>query len=122
MGGIIKAHCKCGFESEDIYAGGGRSNFLEVCNAPAICLNCNIFLIKNYMKEQSNCPKCRKKVVFYNDPQVQEQASESYESYNDIFSWNVSDEKGEFRLPDTKYLCPKCKEMTMEFLDIGNWD
>jgi len=121
MGGIITAHCKCGFESEDIYAGGGMSNFLEVCNAPAICLNCNIFLIKNYMKKLSKCSKCRKKVVFYNDPKVQEQVSESYESYNDIFSWNI-EKKGTFRLPNTQYYCPKCNEMTMEFLDVGNWD
>lgn len=122
MGGIIKAHCKCGFESENIYAGGGMLNFHEICNAPAICLNCNIFLIKNYMKKHSKCSECRGKVTFYNDLQVQEQVSESYKWYNDMFSWNVSDEKGEFRLPDTKYLCPKCNKMTMEFLDVGNWD
>ncbi len=122
MGGIIRAHCKCGFNSGVIYAGGGMSNFLEVCNAPAICLNCDIFLIKNYMKEQSKCPKCRKKVVFYNDPQVQEQVSESHKESSCIFCWNVSDEKGIFLLLDKKYLCPECKEMTMEFLSTGSWD
>jgi len=122
MGGIIEAHCKCGFESGAIYAGGGMSNFLKVCNAPAICLNCNIFLIENYIEKHSKCPKCREKVTFYNDPKVQEQVSESYETYNDIFSWNINDEKGEFRLPNTRYYCPGCNEMTMEFLSVGNWD
>jgi len=122
MGSILKAQCKCGFELEDIFAGGGMLNFHEICDAPAICLNCNIFLIKNYMKKYSKCPRCQKKVAFYNDLQVQKKVSESYETYNDIFSWNVNDEKGEFRLPDTQYYCPECNEMTLKFVCIGSWD
>ncbi|MBT7087989.1 hypothetical protein HN928_03400 [bacterium] len=121
MGSIIRAHCKCGFESEDIYAGGGMMNFHEICNAPAICLHCNTFLIKNYMKKYSKCPKCRKKVTFYNDSQVQEKVSESDESYYDIFSWDM-EEKGTFFLLNIQYYCPKCKKKSLKFVDIGNWD
>ena len=122
MGSILRAKCKCGFTSETILAGGGMLNFHEVCNAPAICLNCNLFLIKNYMKKYSKCPKCRKKVTFYNNPQIQKKMPESYKKYNEIFCWYIDKIKGTFRLPDTQYFCPNCKEMTLEFFDLGNWD
>lgn len=122
MGSIIKAICECGFESGDIFAGGGFLNFQTICSAPAICLNCNRFLIKNYMKKYSKCPVCWKKVTFYNDPSVQIQINESYKKSDNVFSWHVNDEKGEFRLPNTRYLCPKCGKMTLKFEKVGNWD
>jgi len=121
MGSIIKAICKCGFESEDIFAGGGFRNFQTTCTAPAICLNCQRFLIKNYMKKHGKCPDCGKEVTFYNDPSVQTQMNES-EKPRDIFSWHISDERGDFQLPNTRYLCPKCGKMTLIFILIGNWD
>ena len=122
MGNIIKAVCECGFESGDIFAGGGFLNFQTIFSAPTICLNCNRFLVKNYMKKYSKCPICRKKVTFYNDPSVQIQINESYKKSYDVFSCYVSDEKGEFRLPDTRYLCPKCGKMTLKFVSFGCWD
>ena len=64
MGIIIKAICKCGFESEDIFAGGGFLNFQTNCSAPAICLNCRRFLIKNYMKKTRNVQYVERKFLF----------------------------------------------------------
>lgn len=121
MGSIIKAVCKCGFESGDIFAGGGFQNFQTTCMAPAICLNCRKLLIKNYTKEHEKCPDCGREVTFYNDPQVQTQTNESKKT-RDIFSWHTNDEREDFQLPDTQYLCPKCGKMTLTFILIGNWD
>jgi len=121
MGTIIKAICKCGFESEDIFAGGGFSNFQNTCTAPAICINCKRFLIKNYKKKHERCSDCGKEVTFYNDPSVRTQIDESEKS-GDIFSWPIDDQRGDFKLPNTRYLCPKCGKMTLEFAVVGNWD
>ena len=74
------------------------------------------------MKKYSKCPKCRKKVTFYNDPQVQKKTSESYKKYNEIFCWYIDEVKGTFGLPDTQYFCPNCKKMTLKFFELGNWD
>ena len=121
MGTIIKAICKCGFESKDILAGGGFSNFQTTCMAPAICLNCRKFLVKNYKEKDENCPTCGKKVVFYNDPSLQIRIKEPTKA-RVIFSWRISDDGKDFRLPDTLYLCPECGEMTLTFVEGGFWD
>jgi len=73
------------------------------------------------MKKHAKCPDCRKEVTFYNDPSVQAQLSESKKA-KDIFYWHISDERGDFRLPNTRYLCPKCGKMTLTFVFIGDWD
>lgn len=121
MGEIIKAICTCGFESENIFAGGGFQNFQTTCTAPAICLNCRKFLIKNYKKKHEKCPDCGKGVTFYNNPSLQIQTDESKKS-RVIFSWHISGKRGDFQLPDTQYLCPRCGKMTLTFIVIGNWD
>jgi hypothetical protein len=123
MGGILEAHCACGFESGHLLVGGGMLTFHEICHAPAVCLRCNIFLMKNYMKKYSKCPECNKKVVFYNDPSVQmEFVSSSHDEEDQIFSWYLDEERGHFDLPKTTFFCPNCKNVTLKFRDIGNWD
>jgi hypothetical protein len=120
MGSILMAQCKCGFKLKSLFVGGGMANFDKICKEPAICLKCNILLIKNNMKKHSffhpRCPKCWRKITFYSDPKVQKQEFKSYERYN------LNGEKKTFRLPDTHYYCPECNEMTLKFVDIGNWD
>jgi len=120
MGSMINAICDCGFQSGTIMVGGGMLNFDTVCYAPAICLRFNIFLVKNYLKKYSKCPKCRKKVVFYNNPIVQEKLKRNENRYNDIFSWRL--EKSEFQLLDLNYLCPECGKMSLRFVREGHWD
>jgi len=61
-------------------AGGGYAReqyYKTTCMAPAICLNCRKFLIKNYMKRHEKCPDCEKEVTYYNDPSVQAQMNKS---------------------------------------------
>jgi ribosomal protein S27AE len=121
MGDMLQAMCECGFKSEPILAGGGMVNFTHYCGAPAVCLHCQDFLIKNYKKKYSKCPSCGKKVTFYNDPSLQLPVTESYK-HHQIFEWHINNEKADFRLQDTQYFCPKCGKMTLTFECIGNWD
>lgn len=117
MGIIIVAKCECGFESDEIYAGGGMRNYHDNCSAPAVCLNCNQFLVKNYMKKYAKCPKCRKKVIFYNDKQLQEKS----DNERTILEWNAMNDQ-QFTLPEIKFYCPKCRKKTMNFHWGGLWD
>jgi DNA-directed RNA polymerase subunit M/transcription elongation factor TFIIS len=124
MGSIIKAVCGCGFESENIFAGGGFMNFMTNLTAPALCQKCQSFLVSNYLDKGSKCSKCGGTLLFYNDPSLQivnaNDASSEHEQ--DVFSWRHPDKGREFRLIDTLYLCPKCKEMKMKFIGVGCWD
>jgi DNA-directed RNA polymerase subunit RPC12/RpoP len=138
MGAVIEARCACGFESGRIYAGGGFQNFEQVCAAPALCMKCRQFVIKNYKNKYSKCPTCNRKLMFYNDSKLQAPKDGKRGEYGvfkqgefrfpdnfdpgkgdgprDVFVW------GKFRLPDVEYLCPKCGKMTMEFSHVGDWD
>ena len=60
---------------------------------------------KNLKAFTCKCPDCGKEVTFYNDPSVQAQVFKSREA-KDIFSWYISDAREDFRLPNTRYLCP----------------
>jgi Zn finger protein HypA/HybF involved in hydrogenase expression len=121
MGDMLQALCECGFKSKIILAGGGIVNFTHYCGAPAVCLHCQEFLIKNYKKKYSKCPSCGKKVTFYNDSSLQIPVSESYKNHK-IFEWHINNEKVDFQLQDTQYFCPKCRKMTLTFECVGNWD
>ncbi|MBN1573614.1 MAG: hypothetical protein JW984_10505 [Deltaproteobacteria bacterium] len=120
MGTVFQAKCECGFESEEIFAGGGMLNFTEYCGAPAICLKCRKLFVKNYLKDNPKCSYCKRPVIFYDDPSVHAPIDSSEED-NVIFDWRLEDDNF-FELPDTMYLCPKCGKMTMEFISIGCWD
>jgi DNA-directed RNA polymerase subunit RPC12/RpoP len=86
-------------------------------SAPAFCKKCHSLVISNYLSKRPRCPRCRGKVIFYNDKTLQEG-----DSQEDVFSWTISDEGNVFRLPKILYLCPICGQMKLEFFDIGCWD
>lgn len=96
-------------------------NFMTVCDAPAICRNCRLFLVRNWLKPSARCPRCRRQVTFYSDPSVQEPVSPPGDEADCILSWNTEG-KGTFRLPRTRYLCPSCGKLTLEFEEVGDWD
>ncbi len=116
MGDILQGICECGFDTGNIPGGGGFSDFETNCSAPAVCINCKKFLVKNYLKKYSKCPACRKKVTFYNNPSLQIEISQTGSNYNHVFSWD------DFYLPDTLYWCPKCEKKKMRFIDVGCFD
>ena len=122
MGNIFRGLCQCGFDTNEIFVGGGFVNFMDTCNAPAICPHCNEFLIRNYMKKNAaRCPGCHSIVTFYDDPSLQ-RPSTGTDEYDYLFIWRIADKDEFFKLPDTKYLCPKCRNMTLRFEDKGCWD
>jgi len=93
MGTIIKATCQCGFESWNIFAGGGFTNFMPDLAAPAFCKKCKALVVSNYLSKKPKCPKCKGKIVFYNDKTLREE-----DSREDVFTWR-SDDGENFRLP-----------------------
>ena len=117
MGDILRGICKCGFDTDTFFAGGGFHDSETNCSAPAVCRNCKEFLVKNYLKKYSKCPVCRKKVTFYNSPSLQIESSQTgSNNCNIVFSWD------DFCLPGTLYWCPKCEEMRMKFIFAGRFD
>jgi Zn finger protein HypA/HybF involved in hydrogenase expression len=122
MGNILRGSCRCGFDTDDIFVGGGFMNFMDTCNAPALCLSCNEFLVRNYIKKgTARCPACHKSVTFYDDPSLSDQSTQT-EEFDWLVTWRIADRNEFFKLADTRYLCPQCKQMTLVFKDRGNWD
>ncbi len=80
--------------------------------------------ILNWLENDPQCKACSGKVVFYNDPSLQEEMPNSSKDSKDtkkVFSWNAYP-MGVFVLPDTNYLCPQCGNMTLRFKQVGYWD
>jgi len=122
MGQILQATCPCGFDSTKLFLGGGMMNFTTYCGAPALCDSCGAFLVLNYLDPNPRCGDCKGTVRFYNDPALRSTSEQSDQKSHDVFSWNVGGRLGTFSLPDTEYLCPKCREIKMSFVSVGNWD
>jgi ribosomal protein L37AE/L43A len=117
LGTIIRASCECGFQSSEIYAGGGFMSG-STCNVPAFCPKCKEMVVANYSKKAVRCPECHGKLVFYDDPSLREAHADI------IFDWGGSgiDDRWASYLYNTNYLCPKCGRMKMRFSDVGMWD
>jgi DNA-directed RNA polymerase subunit M/transcription elongation factor TFIIS len=122
LGSIIRAVCDCGFESQDIFAGGGFVNFMTDLAAPALCQHCHSLIVANYLENRGNCQKCGNIIVFYNDPSLRVSNNKGTNNERYVFYWRLPDEQGEFALVDTLYFCPKCNKMMMKFIDVGCWD
>lgn len=66
MGTMVRAVCTCGYEYSFLQ-GGGFLDFLEVDKEPALCSNCHRLVVVNYISKRPRCPRCRRKIIFYND-------------------------------------------------------
>lgn len=123
MGTGLRATCDCGFMVAQILAGGGFANHGTICWAPALCAACKQLVVGNYLSKRPRCPKCRKKVVFYDVPSLREARAdgESDEATDVVFSWFTG--TSEFRLPAACYLCPRCGKFKLRFVKSGlMWD
>jgi hypothetical protein len=121
MGNVLRGRCACGFDTGDIFAGGGFITYADKCNAPAVCLDCSEFLVRNYLqKETTVCPGCHGKLTFYDDPSLFT-SPQQIEGDGFLFTWKLANKDGHFRLPRAEFLCPKCKKMTLMFEDHGSW-
>ena len=122
MGQIIEATCLCGFESDEMFVGGGMRNFTTYCGAPALCDSCNALLVLNYLDPASRCESCGEMVRYYDNPELRSLLAGRHKRPRDVFYWNIPQGSGVFSLPDTEYLCPKCGETKMQFSVVGHWD
>jgi len=115
MGMMLMARCACGYMHGPIMQGGGFATFTTKDMEPAYCEGCRALVVLNYMARRPRCPDCGGRPVFYNDPSLQDVPACGTPERS-VGQW------GRFVLPDVKYLCPLCGEMSMRFEDWGSWD
>jgi ribosomal protein S27E len=119
MGLILGAHCNCGFDQKFDF-GSNLFDFSDHCLAPAICTHCNKFQIINYLEDEPFCIDCGHHTVFYNDPSLQLDPEMGKLKF--AISWLVNPRKGRFILPPTRYKCPECGKLKMQFRNCGCWE
>jgi uncharacterized protein with PIN domain len=77
---------------------------------PAFCDTCGVVIGKDITKKFSKCPKCRKKLDFYNDHAEMKEDDWGLVPVEDY-------------LVSKKYWhCPGCKEEKLTFEFMGCWD
>ena len=124
VGSSLIAKCKCGFESDYIYVGGGMFDHDTNCTMPAVCTTCSILFEENIMTDQPiRCPECsREASLYHSDPSL----GSKEQSDNTVFDWNFTGNNSHWDsvyLWDTKYYCPECKTIDMRFIHGGiMWD
>jgi ribosomal protein S27E len=110
MGLILGAHCNCGFDKKFDF-GSNLFDFNDHCLAPAII---------NYLEDEPFCIDCGHHTVFYNDPSLQ--LDPEMGKFKFAISWLVNPRKGRFILPPTRYKCPECGKLKMQFINCGCWE
>ena len=45
-------------------------DFDRMDHEPAFCSSCKDLVVVNYLSNRPRCPRCRKKVTFYNEPSL----------------------------------------------------
>ena len=123
MGSMLQSQCKCGFESDELYVGGGMMDYGGKCGIPCYCDKCKLVTTINILtiegeKGYYRCPKCRKRIGCYG--KIEEETFEN-DDVNYIFDWRINIEKRYF-LQNKLYYCPKCKKEEMNFYSTGCWD
>jgi len=105
MGYIAIGSCRCGFKTGNLNLGGGRRNFKSFNGVPALDKH-GVFTVANYFEIEN-----RDSFIFYNDPllQLKNPPVRTY-LWDDVY------------LQQTQNYCPKCKNFTLQFELIGNWD
>lgn len=68
------------------------------------------------------CRQCKSPVVFYNHSSLLQDCINTRKKEEEL-RWDPEElYEDDFWLPKTKYFCPKCKKMKMEFESVGFWD
>lgn len=118
MGGSITAKCSCGYEASS-RTGGGMLSFHETCYWPGYCGRCRELVRVNVLSERLRCPRCRGKVVPYDDPVLCGRVGSE-----EVTHWRGEELVGRIlSLHNGDYLCPRCGEYSLRFADDGfSWD
>jgi hypothetical protein len=125
MGSMLISQCKCGYESDELYVGGGFMvmDFNEKCLTPCYCDQCELVMSINILTKEGKkgyyrCTKCKKRVKYYGE--VGEDTFEHQDHY--IFDWGIREMGKRYFLKEQSYYCPKCKKEDMKFDTTGCWD
>ena len=111
MGTKVKATCNCGVNT-DILIGGGMRSYKYKSLFPCLCDNCEEVVEVNLLSGNLRCPKCgNENIIAYDYDRVI-----GVKGDQEIINWNVSSKLGrELILTNGLYVCPKCKNLTLEF-------
>ncbi len=110
MGTAVVGRCKCGYETKEMFLGGGRMNFQSHCGFPYYCQDCQILFEAN-IYEDVICSECKNSnVISYDDARACQFMERS------VFDWNTDHKLGRnLKLSASNNLCPKCGNFDLSF-------
>jgi len=120
MGKLYRAECTCGYKSGQLFLQCGMIT-LEQFFVPALCKECKIIVVVNYLQNPTTCPNCSKKIVLYNELAVDIE-NQSVKKCKKLLDYHNSKNVRDFIMWDTFYLCPKCGKYQLVFKLVGFWD
>lgn len=106
MGEILKAKCKCGYETTELKFGAGMTDFEQSCYVPAIDNQTNRIIAIDIKKEIQD-----KTFLPYSQPSLHAENCKC----NKIEFFDISINK-------EKNYCPQCQEYNLCFMEIGFYD
>jgi hypothetical protein len=113
MGSIVKGKCyNCGYETKDLYYGGGFMNFITCCDYPVLDKITKEIIVANIMEREAVI-KQNPNLVFYDEKSLSDKKLRNRDHYHE---W------GEYKLYNNGYLCPKCDHFSLGFEMSGCWD
>lgn len=122
MGSILKPICSCGAPFKQLYIGGGKMNFMTVCDVPGICMNCGTIIETNILDNHHPCHKCKEEMTLIG--KIMSFGKPTRYKYNRpyfLFEWHIKLDES-YVLESKFYTCPICKEETLKFEGQGCWD
>ncbi|MBT8586680.1 hypothetical protein G6679_00070 [Polynucleobacter paneuropaeus] len=102
MGQVVKVSCKCGLETSTTI-GGNRANYMKNSTFPFYCEKDGLISV-NY-REEIKCPYCQSK-------EIRQYGKLPISIGEDRFP---AIQSFDYKANKQGNLCPKCKEMTLEF-------
>jgi len=124
MGDIFKAVCACGFQSGDLMVGCGMKD-PTYYGMPSCCLTYHTLHVVRRRAKPPTCRRCKSQERYLSESGVFEpqdiaaQYNVRYPREIETMSENSELEEG---VPEVRYCCPQCLQMTMEFRNEGLWD
>ncbi len=102
MGGMYEARCPCGYTSGTLLEGRGMSG-PDSARVLARCRGCREILSMRASKSTGRCPRCRGDL----DPVAV--------PYGSLLDPEPPDDP-----PRSE--CPRCREVRLELIPVGDWD
>ncbi|MBF0481074.1 MAG: hypothetical protein HQK81_04080 [Desulfovibrionaceae bacterium] len=117
-GDVLEAQCSCGYFKTGLFAFAGRSNYRDVCMAPALCKATGEVVLCNILDDSKASPDCPlEHPAIYGGPDLP-----PLNPTRDIASWFLQSRGIAVHITDGAYTCPRCGEVSLRFRKIGSWD